>query len=747
MFYSKLRRSGLIFALFATCLIMFGATAGAQTIEGYIVHAAPASFAATVGPGDTLSLGALVVYEETGAALTFVTYNRQPWLYIDTIPASPLVTPESLFVYVTAPPSPGSYIDTIEIWADSATGNPTKVPVNLIVESSNPDDYLVLTNPQVLQMTATMGGNAVAEVQVFEHNGVSVPFQVWNVSQWLTYSTYPNEPPFYTPHSLEVVATSGALPPGEYYDTLRIYSASDSLPFPEAQVPVYFTVTGSNPDTTYELVTYPTSFDFTVAPGDTNFFGSVNVSEADGANVGFWCYNRESWLMLDTASIIPLVTPKYVPFTVDISLLSPGTYIDTIFVVSSEAVNSPRAVPVTLQVTGSSEYHLATFPTSLEFNLNLGQVGTDSLQVYEVNGASVSFWFDDNASWLGVEPLGLGPYYTPMTLLVSANTGQTGPGTFYGGIHIYNNAPPYDSVIVPVTMHVGPLAPVVMAAPDHFNVTVTPGSNVEDLAMVVYEQYGYSLPFWIETAQGSDWLQVQFPDSLSSPWYTPDSVYFDIMSAGLDPGVYVDSLIIFDPLDDTLTFASIVVPVTVAVLDEEPPSYQVATVPQILEFTASPGVPNYDSLHVFESSGATVGFQFYSTAPWLVVEPFGLPPYATPYTLTLLVNEDTLPAGTYTDSILITPTFDSTYFPTVAVPVIFHVGGGDTLSCGDADGNGLVNITDAVTMINYIFAAGNLAVDPCACDVNGDGIMNITDIVGLIYYIFYYAEPINGCCQ
>lgn len=55
---------------------------------------------------------------------------------------------------------------------------------------------------------------------------------------------------------------------------------------------------------------------------------------------------------------------------------------------------------------------------------------------------------------------------------------------------------------------------------------------------------------------------------------------------------------------------------------------------------------------------------------------------------------------------------------------------------GDADGNGIVNISDAVTVIAYIFGGG-AAPEPLVCaDADGNGEVNISDAVYLISYIF-----------
>ncbi|MFH2054749.1 MAG: M1 family aminopeptidase [bacterium] len=56
--------------------------------------------------------------------------------------------------------------------------------------------------------------------------------------------------------------------------------------------------------------------------------------------------------------------------------------------------------------------------------------------------------------------------------------------------------------------------------------------------------------------------------------------------------------------------------------------------------------------------------------------------------------------------------------------------------CGDADGDQIVNITDAVYIISYVFNSGPEPQPYEAGDVNEDGIVNITDAVYLIQWIF-----------
>ena len=56
--------------------------------------------------------------------------------------------------------------------------------------------------------------------------------------------------------------------------------------------------------------------------------------------------------------------------------------------------------------------------------------------------------------------------------------------------------------------------------------------------------------------------------------------------------------------------------------------------------------------------------------------------------------------------------------------------------CGDADGSDVVNISDAVYLINYVFAGGAPTAPLESGDVNLDGLITISDAVYLINHIF-----------
>jgi len=64
--------------------------------------------------------------------------------------------------------------------------------------------------------------------------------------------------------------------------------------------------------------------------------------------------------------------------------------------------------------------------------------------------------------------------------------------------------------------------------------------------------------------------------------------------------------------------------------------------------------------------------------------------------------------------------------------------------CGDADGNGLVNILDITRLINYLYMGGPEPDPMEAADVNGSGQLNILDITYLINFL-YKSGPDLAC--
>ena len=84
-------------------------------------------------------------------------------------------------------------------------------------------------------------------------------------------------------------------------------------------------------------------------------------------------------------------------------------------------------------------------------------------------------------------------------------------------------------------------------------------------------------------------------------------------------------------------------------------------------------------------------------------------------------------------------TSDNTAFTTIAIPISYAPTGDYEVAPytpGDADDNGLINVNDAMAVINHI--VGNTVLtgnNLLAADATGDGNVNVNDAMEIINYI------------
>jgi len=596
------------------------------------------------------------------------------------------------------------------------------------------DEYYLVVQPNYFNLVASPADTLSRSFYVSEAYGRNIEFSFGNSSSWLILpQTFA---PVVTPDSVPFMIATGSLPPGVYYDSIVVTTSAKPSNSPQI-IPVRLVVSGDN----IVLAAEPSFYRFTLQPGETFAAESLFVYELGGRNVNFWTYNQSPWLYVDTMPASPLYTPRVLFMYVSPQYLAPGVYSDTILIMADEAVNSPLLVPVSLIIEGDSTgYAIVASPPYLDLAVTPGTIVNAPLEVYEIHGSSVEFTVQTAAPWLSIaaEP----PYITPTWLSVTAPVIDLEPGMYVDTIFIF---PIGDSTLVaptavPVYLSVYSSGPNLVTAPDYFYFTLNPGDTLTNTGLWVYEASGDSLPFVAATTSGSPWLLLY--ESFAGWPTTPDSVRFAIFTGGLLPGTYVDTIVIASPDDSSGRYYMAAVPVVLTILGDST-SYGIQTFPTSFDFVLAQGMTYYDSLRIYEAHGRIVGFHHYNNYPWLAVNPLGMPPFLTPITVPIAVNTDSLPYGTYTDTIFIGAAYDDTLgYPMTAVPVSVMVVG--DVSYGDANGDAHVNLGDVVLIINYIFREG-VAPDPLQTgDADCSGDINVGDAVTIINYFFRDGLP-PGC--
>ncbi|MGB2981138.1 MAG: dockerin type I repeat-containing protein, partial [Candidatus Zixiibacteriota bacterium] len=64
--------------------------------------------------------------------------------------------------------------------------------------------------------------------------------------------------------------------------------------------------------------------------------------------------------------------------------------------------------------------------------------------------------------------------------------------------------------------------------------------------------------------------------------------------------------------------------------------------------------------------------------------------------------------------------------------------------CGDANGDGVINVADVVYLVNFLYRNGDPPDPIAAGDANCDGIVNVADVVFLVNYLYRGGDP-PGC--
>jgi len=119
--------------------------------------------------------------------------------------------------------------------------------------------------------------------------------------------------------------------------------------------------------------------------------------------------------------------------------------------------------------------------------------------------------------------------------------------------------------------------------------------------------------------------------------------------------------------------------------------------------------------------------------PGTVVDGFCVQPYFYPPSITWTFFDA---VGSYPPGFCYYPISDQNN--PIAPPECFDVIDAG-LPCGDADGDGVVNINDVVYLINYLYQGGPPPIGDADVDVCGS--VNAADIMYLIAYIFFGGPP------
>jgi len=223
--------------------------------------------------------------------------------------------------------------------------------------------------------------------------------------------------------------------------------------------------TSQNVDITYQggsqtpvIGVSPGSLQFSAVAGTNPASQTLVVSNAGGGTLSYTISDNSNWLSTSPSSGTSTGENDTITVSCNVTGLSVGTYTGTISIVASGANNSPQTVPVILAVNSSSSPSISRAPASLSTSATQGtNASSQSFQVSNAGGGTLSYTVSDDASWLSCSPVSGTSTGESDAITVSYSTAGLAVGTYTATISIAASGASNSPQTVNVTLTVNPV--------------------------------------------------------------------------------------------------------------------------------------------------------------------------------------------------------------------------------------------------------------------------------------------------
>lgn len=511
----------------------------------------PASFAFEALAGQvTPDPQILAVSNEGGDPLNWTATWNESWL--EVLPAFGSVlanVPQNVQVAInTTALTPGLYKDTIVVSDPTATNDPVKIPVEYNVVE--PPPIISISPDEFIFNAVASGSNPPDQFLEIANDGYgTLEWTATNDSSWLILSPSSGTGNATVTVSIDITG----LPFGVYYDTIVV----------------------SDPDATNDPqmaeVRLEVASDLPLIAVDTNFFYLNVTGISNPANRVFTIFNggggSMNYSLQENSSRIASLSPSSgaVPQVVSVSFKTIGgvegdEYEDTVWVSSTEALNSPQPVVFHFRFTSNPDNIVANMSSiSAEYyECGQGMSGAPeqlfNLAITNQNGDPLDFDLDWNSDWfdLGATSGTTPAFYTPQF-----DYCDMASGIYYDTLVIFAISAINNPVRIPLQLTILPTTetPELWADRDslHFYPRVNKDSRI---GLITVNNVNPGCMEWSMT-ETIPWLisNIDSSNCKKYPWFI--HLYAD--GTNLPLGRYVDDIELTSP---TATNSPILIEVT-----------------------------------------------------------------------------------------------------------------------------------------------------------------------------------------
>lgn len=431
----------------------------------------------------------------------------------------------------------------------------------------------------------------------------------------------------------------------------------------------------------------------TVQQGAVSPVETVNIATSDDpTTLNFEVSSSTPWITIQGSAggagsvNTPVSGGANLSLQVNAASLTQGTQESGTVTFYLPSVPSVRAVlTVNVTVTGSSL--LSSSPSSLSFTALAGasesSIATQALTIssagaqlsYNVSATTVSgsFWLVPFTS-SGTT----GSSSTDM-ITVGVNPSGLSAGSYQGSITVQSTTTS-DSVVIDVSLTVTPNSAlsVTPTTPPPFLYQIGSTAQTGQLTQTlqVSSTNNGSVAFQVTESPAVSWLVITPTSSATGTTGGAVSITLNVNPQNLTANVYTTTLTI-SALSGT---SSVQVPVKLIVSTNPLLSLSTNTLTFTSSFDAT-SAPASQSVQVSTvgSSSTSVGFTVSSDSTWLTAN---APSYTTPATLTISVNPSTLPVGTQTGHLTVTPNNSDASLYSLTITVTLTIGNTAQVTAG-----------------------------------------------------------------
>ncbi|MGE0471482.1 MAG: beta strand repeat-containing protein [Nitrospira sp.] len=375
----------------------------------------------------------------------------------------------------------------------------------------------------------------------------------------------------------------------------------------------------------------PSNFTFSAQQNAGNLpVQTLAVTNRGGGTLIWNATTNATWLTLSPAAGTGNGT---IALTVTSSSLTAGTYNTTITV---SAVGAPAiTIPVNLTVAPAPvPPAIGTSPTSFSFTVQRGSgnPATQTLNISNTGGGTLTWTASDNAAWLTLSPAS-GTNNGVMS--VTAVTGSLAAGTYNGTITV--SAPGARSTSVPVTFTVAaaPVPPRIGAFPTTLSFTAQQGGGNPGAQTLSISNTGGGTLTWT-ASDNAPWLTLSQTSGSGNGTITVTAA-----TGSLAAGTFNAMIALSSPGATTIQ-----IPVTFTVASAPT---TITLSPSSLTYTAISGSPNPASQSMTVTSNGT--WTASDNASWLTLSPTSGSGNGT---VSASINLGGVPVGTHTAAITVT---------------------------------------------------------------------------------------------